>query len=153
MFVIMGSTGEYSDRSVFTIGYTADEERAKELVIEYVAKDRLEVSISKAKRKMKHEFEKNWEIENPMPINHTRELPKFDQARQKDRPYVEERRQLRFAYDQSIRQYTQNVLHPWYIKKDEMSEVYVEQNFTVAMCELVEWTDSQFWYKPIKELF
>ena len=154
MYVLMASHGEYSDRSVWTIGYTANEKRAKELVAEYTKLDQLKISIESAKIKLRTAFIVGWDSENPYPImDQTNiEKPVFDQDRHKDKQYVAEHTERKRAFAAAHGKYVEEIVRPWYAERDEAANAYVEANFTMELCKPPEWTDNQYWYEEIKEL-
>jgi len=152
MFVLMGSHGEYSDRSVWTIGWTATEPRAKKLVLELVEADKLKNSISDAKAKMRSEFMIEWDKVNPEPVAPVVQRPVFDQSRHKDKQYVAEHTERKYAYERTISEFNHGPRSQWIRARDDAADIYVESNFTMDLCEPPEWTDNQYWYEEVEEL-
>jgi len=148
----MGSQGEYSDRSVWTIGVTAKESRAKELVLELVEADKLKNSIADAKAKMRSAFVAEWEKVNPEPIPPDIQRPVFDQSRHKDKQYVAEHSVRKNAWLNANSEFNRGPRSQWLQAQREAADIYVESNFTMDLCEPPQWTDNQYWYEEVEEL-
>lgn len=151
-YVIMGSTGEYSDRCVFTLGHTIYEHRAKELVLEFAEKDRLEHSIKNAKDDLRFKFYESWQAENPYPVEEDNPKPVFDQSRHKDKEYVKEHTQRKAAWINASKAFSDGPCRDWYNAQNEAANRYVEAAFTMDLCEPPKWTDTQYWYEEVEEL-
>lgn len=152
IYAIMGSKGEYSDRWVFTIGYTTDEERAKAIVLERAEADRLKHSIENAKSKLSSQAIALWDIDHPYPSQNHIIKPQFDQGQHKNKQYIEEHIARKRVYEQQVATHYKEIYEPWMLARNEWSNAYVEANFTMDLCEPPEWTDAQYWYETLEEL-
>lgn len=152
MFVIMGSTGDYSDRCVFTKGYVTSEEKAKEVVDRLAQEDQFEQSIKDAKSALRLEFMPKWQAENPYPEEPDNPRPVFDQTRHKDKEYVKEHIERKAAWNKIHRDHHSGPVQAWYHAQNEAANAYVEANFTMSLCKTPKWTDTQYWYEEIEEL-
>jgi len=152
MFVLMASHGEYSDRSVWTVGWTATEPRAKELVLELAERDKVKIAIETAKAKLTAQFMEEWSKVNPQPVAPDISRPVFDQAQRDNKQYVAEHTERKHAWEKALAEYQRGPYAQWMKARADAAAIYVDANFTMDLCEPVEWTDNQYWYEEIEEL-
>lgn len=151
MFVIMCAVGEYSDRSVSVLGYNQNEDRAKEIVKELVKEDQRTKSIDRTKSKIWGEAYTTWEQNNVAPV-FGEERPKFDQNRHGDKQYVAEHTERKYQFKARENQFHTDVFVPYSEKRAEFIQTYIDEHFDENNLLSFEWTDTQFWYEPVKEM-
>lgn len=146
IFVIMQSQGEYSDRSVCSVGYTDSEEKAKAAVIRLTKEAQHEAQIQYTQSNIHAKGFEIWKQNNPAPVfNETK--PAFDQSKHKDKEYVAAHTERKWEFDRKYKEFMETEWAAWFNDQNEFLDKYVKENFDPLKLDPVDWTDSNFWYE------
>jgi hypothetical protein len=164
IFVLMKSVGEYSEREEYVIGYTTNEDRVKELVIEYTNNLTLEYKIEKAKKDLNSHFYNEYTINNPEPCISYEfadkiKKPVFDQNKHKDKEYVKEHTKAKDIYKAEWAAASTEAIRVWKPIHEKWKEEYAialekhtAENFNINLCNSSPWIDFRFYYEKCEQL-
>jgi vacuolar-type H+-ATPase subunit I/STV1 len=80
IFVVVGTKGEYSERSAWTVRAFFKEDEAKQFIIDQEKRDIIEFVINEKKNEILYELSRVWKEKNPYPVYNHPEKPKLDHS-------------------------------------------------------------------------